>query len=73
VPDETATGDAAADGLYGYLVSFDTVEQLLAAAATVRDAGYSRWDAHTPFVVHGLDAAMGIRRRSCPTWCSRAA
>jgi hypothetical protein len=55
-----------AGGPYGYLVAFDSVEQLLQAAARVRDAGYTRWDAHTPFVVHGLDAAMGIRPTILP-------
>ncbi len=54
-PNTDATGD-----LYGYLVSFDNVDQLLAGAETVRDAGYKEWDTHTPFVVHGLDAAMGV-------------
>lgn len=55
-----------AGGCYGYLVSFASVEQLLQAAARVRDAGYTRWDAHTPFVVHGLDKAMGIRPTILP-------
>jgi hypothetical protein len=55
-----------AGGSYGYLVAFESVEQLLQAAARVRDAGYTRWDAHTPFVVHGLDAAMGIRPTILP-------
>jgi hypothetical protein len=54
------------DGLYGYLVSFDNVDGLLAGARKVRDAGYTRWDAHTPFVVHGLDAAMGIKPTKLP-------
>jgi hypothetical protein len=57
---------APGSDLYGYLVSFDTVDDLLAGAEKVRDAGYSRWDAHTPFVVHGLDAAMGIRPTILP-------
>ena len=52
--------------MYGYLVSFDTVDELLEGAEKVRDAGYRRWDAHTPFVVHGLDAAMGIRPTILP-------
>jgi hypothetical protein len=26
----------------------------------VRDAGYTRWDSHTPYPVHGLDKAMGL-------------
>jgi len=52
--------------LYGYLVSFDNVDQLLAGARAVRDAGYSKWDAHSPFVIHGLDDAMGIRSTKLP-------
>ena len=27
---------------------------------TVRDAGYKKWDTHTPFPIHGMDAAMGL-------------
>jgi hypothetical protein len=52
--------------LYGLLVEFERVEDLLAGCEKVRDAGYTRWDAHTPFVVHGLDAAMGIRPTKLP-------
>ena len=59
------TPDAGGD-FYGYLVAFDNVDQLLAGAEKVRDAGYKNWDSHTPFVVHGLDAAMGVRPTSLP-------
>jgi hypothetical protein len=52
--------------LYGYLVGFDKVDELLAGAARVRDAGYTKWDAHTPFVIHGLDAAMGVKKTILP-------
>ena len=52
--------------LYGYLVAFDKVDELLVAAAAVRDAGYTRWDAHTPFVIHGLDVAMGVKKTVLP-------
>jgi hypothetical protein len=51
---------------YGYLVEFDNVDDLIAGAETVRDAGYTRWDAHSPFVVHGLDKAMGIKPTILP-------
>lgn len=51
---------------YGYLVEFETTDALLAAAAKVRDAGYTRWDAHTPFPVHGLDEAMDIAPTKLP-------
>jgi hypothetical protein len=51
---------------FGYLVEFDNVDDLIAGCETVRDAGYSKWDAHTPFVVHGLDRAMGIKPTILP-------
>jgi len=54
------------DELYGYLVEFDSVDSLIAASEKVRDKGFTRWDAHTPFVVHGLDGAMGIRQTVLP-------
>jgi len=64
-PKITASSDQSSK-LFGYLVRFDKVDKLLAAAATVRDAGYTKWDAHTPFVIHGLDAAMGIKKTILP-------
>jgi hypothetical protein len=60
------TGRTDTAALYGYLASFDKVDELLVAAAKVRDEGYSHWDAHTPFVIHGLDAAMGIKKTVLP-------
>ena len=44
---------------YGLMAEFDTPADVLNAAEKVRDAGYTRWDAHSPFPVHGLDSAMG--------------
>ncbi len=43
-----------------YLAEFETPGQVFHAAEKVRDAGYRRWDVHTPFPVHGMDAAMGL-------------
>jgi hypothetical protein len=51
---------------YGIIAAFDTTPDLYHACEKVRDAGYSRWDALTPFPVHGLDAAMSIRRSKVP-------
>lgn len=42
------------------LAEFDSAHDVLHAAEKVRDAGYVRWDAHTPFPVHGMDRAMGL-------------
>ena len=27
----------------------------------VRDAGYQKWDCHTPYAMHGMDEAMGLK------------
>ena len=42
------------------VAEFDTAHDVLHAAEKVRDAGYQRWDTHTPFPVHGMDKAMGL-------------
>lgn len=46
--------------IYGLVAEYETPEALLKAAATVRDAGYKRIDALTPFPVHGLADALGL-------------
>jgi hypothetical protein len=43
------------------LAEFHSTGEVLHAAEKVRDAGYILWDAHTPFPVHGMDRAMGLR------------
>lgn len=52
--------------LWGLLAEFASPQDLVRAAARVRDAGYTKWDAHTPFPVHGLDGAMGIQTTRLP-------
>jgi hypothetical protein len=52
--------------LYGMMAEFETPRDLLHAAEKVRDAGYRWWDCHTPFPVHGLDKAMGVRATILP-------
>jgi hypothetical protein len=46
---------------FGLLAEFDTPAHLYAACEKVRDAGYTKWDAHSPFPVHNLDKAMGLK------------
>jgi mono/diheme cytochrome c family protein len=52
--------------LHGLLAEYNTPQQLIEAARRVRDAGYTRWDTFSPFPVHGIDPAMGIRRTRLP-------
>lgn len=51
---------------YGLIAAFDTTPEIYQACEKVRDAGYTQWDALTPFPVHGLDYAMGLRRSKVP-------
>jgi len=46
----------------GMLARFGNTAELLAAAKETRDAGYKDFDCHSPFPIHGLDAAMGLKR-----------
>lgn len=43
-----------------FLAEYETPDDLAHAAETIRDAGYEKWDCHTPYPVHGLDQAMGL-------------
>ena len=43
-----------------YLAEYDSAAAVVHAAEKVRDAGYKDWDTHTPFPIHGMDAAMGL-------------
>ena len=51
---------------YGLIASFTSTPDLYHAAEKVRDAGYRHWDCITPFPVHGLDKAMGLKRSIVP-------
>jgi Protein of unknown function (DUF3341) len=46
---------------YGIIAEFETTADTLHAAEKVRDLGFRHWDVYTPFPVHGLDQAMGIK------------
>ena len=46
---------------YGVIAEFMTPAAVMHAAEKVRDAGFTRWDVYTPFPVHGMDKAMGLK------------
>jgi hypothetical protein len=52
--------------VYGYLAEFKNASALYKAAEKVRDAGFRKWDCYTPYPVHGLDGAMGLKRSVLP-------
>ncbi len=52
--------------LYGLLTEFDSASLLMKAVEQCRDEGFKNWDVHTPFPVHGMDDAMGLRGTRLP-------
>jgi hypothetical protein len=54
------------NGNYGLLAEFDTTTEIVAAAEKVREAGYTKTDAFSPFPIHEMDKALGIKRTILP-------
>jgi hypothetical protein len=52
--------------LWGVLARYENPNAVYQACEKVRDAGYSLWDACTPFPVHGLEKAMGLKASKLP-------
>jgi hypothetical protein len=67
--DDVAAGEPMSESkgeLFGVLAEFDTPGELVEAARKVREAGYTEFDCYSPFPVHGIDEAMGIKRTILP-------
>lgn len=58
--------------LYGLIAEFDEADALISAARATTEQGYTETDAYTPFPVHGLDKALGVKRTVLP-WIVLAA
>lgn len=52
--------------IYGLLAEFDGPDALLEAARRAHGAGYRELDAYSPYSVHGLDEAVGMKRTKLP-------
>ena len=47
--------------LFGLAAEFDSAADLLRAAEGIRAAGYERFDVFSPFPLHGMNHAMGLK------------
>lgn len=47
---------------HGMVAAFENPARLMDAARRTREAGYTRFDVHSPFPIHGMDAVMGEKR-----------
>ena len=52
--------------LIGLLAQFDDPDSLIEACDQCRQSGFTKTDAYTPFPLHGIDAALGIKRSILP-------
>jgi mono/diheme cytochrome c family protein len=52
--------------LIGLLAQFDDPDSLVHACDQARQDGYQAMDAYSPFPVHGIDPALGIKRTILP-------
>jgi hypothetical protein len=46
---------------FALLAQYENPADAMHAAEQIRDAGYKMWDVHSPFPVHGMDEAMGLK------------
>ena len=51
---------------FGLIARFDSVDALMHAAERVRDAGYTKVDAYTPFPIEGLTESLGAPKTKLP-------
>jgi len=52
--------------VWGVTAEFTDPTVVYHAAEALRDAGYKKWDLHSPFPIHGIEEAMGIKRTILP-------
>jgi hypothetical protein len=52
--------------VFGMVAEFATPHALLEGVKAVRKAGFTRIDTHTPFPIHGMDRAMGLKQSVLP-------
>ena len=52
--------------IFGLAADFADPGVLMAAAQQCREKGFEKWDVITPYPVHGLDEAMGLKRSRVP-------
>jgi len=63
---EKSNNESKEQELVGLLAQFDDPETLVHACNEAREAGYTKMDAYSPFPVHGIDPAIGIKRSILP-------
>ena len=67
-PTEHTESPAVVDDVkvYGVIAEFDNTADVVAATQAAYDAGYRKMDVHSPFPIHGIDDALGVKPTILP-------
>ncbi len=52
--------------VWGIIASFENAQDIYHACENIHQAGYEKFDSYTPFPVHGLEKASGLKRSKVP-------
>ena len=47
--------------IYGVAALFNNPDKIISAAKKVKEAGFTKWDVHSPYPLHGMEKAMGLK------------
>jgi hypothetical protein len=61
-----STTSSSSGRIWGIVAEYDGPSELIQAAEALRRAGYRRFDAHSPFPIHGMNRAIGVRGSLVP-------
>ena len=50
----------------GVLAEFTSPQELIEAAKRLKEEGFSKLEAFTPFPIHGIDGILGIKKSPLP-------
>ncbi|MFN8473170.1 MAG: DUF3341 domain-containing protein [Anaerolineae bacterium] len=62
-PEGHYDSDEVVEPSYGLMAEFDEPHDLIQAVEKVRAAGYKKYDAYSPYPMHGLNHKMGLSQR----------
>ncbi len=47
--------------VYGVTALFNNPDKITSAAKKIKDAGFTKWDVHSPYPLHGMEKTMGLK------------
>ena len=48
--------------IFGVTALFNKPDKITSAAKKVKEAGFTKWDVHSPYPLHRMEKAMGLKR-----------